>query len=152
MTPRLGERLTVHWLAQGLSVRPGVTPEAIALFEARRSVLFPDDLREYLEMANGTGRYTDMDDNLFRFWSIEEFTPLREEYPDATCFEEPAAYFLFADHSINCPAYAIRLSKDRAAGTPILAIYSDNREYCSHPVVDSFSSFVKEYFTYGIVL
>jgi hypothetical protein len=148
----LGERLKAHWLAQGLPVRPGVTHEAIASFEARHSVLLPGDLREYLEVANGTGRYTDMDDNLFCFWSIEEFTPLSEEYPDATCFEEPAAYFLFADHSINCPAYAIRLSKDRAAGTPILATYSDNREYSCHRVVDSFSVFVEVYFTHGVVL
>ena len=51
-----------------------------------------------------------MDDNLFCSWSLREFTPLGEEFPDASCFEEPAAYFLFADHSINCFAYAIRLS------------------------------------------
>jgi hypothetical protein len=152
MSSSLGERLKAHWLAQGLTVRPGVTPKAIASFEARYSVLLPNDLREYLQVANGTGRNTNVDDKLFCFWSIEEFTPLTEKYPDATCFEEPSAHFLFADHSINCPAYAIRLHPNRAASSPILAIYSDNRQYESHRVVDSFSAFVEAYFAQGVVL
>ena len=151
MAPSLGERLNAHWLAQGLAVRPGTTPGQIAAFEARRSVRLPGDLRAYLEVVNGTGRHSDMDDNLFCFWSIEDFSPLCEEYPDAPNFTEPAAYYLFADHSINCPAYAVRLSEDRVSGSPILAIYSDNRKYSFHPVADSFSAFVEEYFEHGVV-
>lgn len=154
MAYNLGERLRARWLAQGMIVRPGATLAEIASFEARHSVLLPQDLRSFLQVVNGIGRYTDMDDGLFCFWSIEEFTSLNEEFPDATSFEEPAAYFLFADHSLNCPAYAIRLSNDGATGSSILSIYSDNREYSSLPNSDSFSAFVEEYyetfFKYGV--
>src|SRR5438552_2893117 len=123
MMVNLGESLKAHWLAQGLSVQPGATSKAIHSFEARHSVLLPGDLCEYLEVVNGTGRYAEMDNNLFCFWSIDEFKALNEEYPDATWFEDPTSYFLFADHSINCPSYAIRLSTDLSAKNPILAIY-----------------------------
>lgn len=146
MTPTLGERLKNNWLAQGLTVRPAATTAAISLFEARHSVLLPKDLRDYLEVVNGTGCATNLDDRFFCFWSIEEFTSLSDEFPDAVCFEEPAACFVFADHSIHAPSYAIRLSKDPKAKTPILEIYSDNRQYRFRQIADSFSAFVEHYF------
>src|SRR3954452_13979001 len=101
MSSGLGERLKAHWLAQGLSVHPRVTREQLRSFEARHAICIPDDLRDFLSVVNGTGRYSNMGDRMFCFWSLDEFTPLSEEHPEATCFEEPNAFFLFADHSIN---------------------------------------------------
>jgi hypothetical protein len=151
MASELGTRLRFRWLAQGLPIRPGVTAEQIRSFEARLRIVLPCDFREYLETVDGTGRGSDRDDDLFCFWSLDELTPLAEEHPDANGFEEPHAYFLFADCSIECPAYAIRLSNVRSAETPILAIFSDRREYSSYLASDSFSGFVEEDFTQGIV-
>jgi hypothetical protein len=151
MASGLGTQLKSRWLAQGVSIRPGVTAKQIQSFEAHHGVVLPDDLREYLETVDGTGRGSDWDADLFCFWSLDELTPLTQEHPDAKYFEELCAYFLFADYSIECPAYAIRLSNDRSAETPILAIFSDRREYSSYPVADSFSEFVEEYFTHGVV-
>ena len=55
MTQRLGERLKSNWVAQGLSVRPGVAHEEIVAFETRHSVVLPGDLREYHDVADGAG-------------------------------------------------------------------------------------------------
>lgn len=152
MSRGLGELLKACWLAEGPPIHPGASEEQIRSFEARYAVLLPDDLRKYLMVVNGTGRYSGLDDRLFCFWSLEEFTTLREEYPGATCFEEPDAYFLFADHSVNLPAYAIRLSSVQSGLNPIIAVYSDNRQYSSQRVADSFAAFAEEYLAHGIVL
>jgi hypothetical protein len=152
MPSALGDRLKSHWLAQGRTIKPYVTTERIRAFEASRGVLLPADLCEYLLVVNGTGRYTGLYDDMFCFWSLEEFTPLSAEHPDAVCFEERMAYFLFADHSINLPAYAIRLSSNPTTSNPVVAVYSDGGEYSSYCVVDTFTEFVEAYFLKGFVL
>ena len=150
--PSLGERLRSRWLAQGLAVRPGVSAGVIQSFEARYQLRLPEDLRGYFAEVNGTGQYSQVDDNLFCFWSLEEMKPLTEEWPGMSCVAEPDTCFLFADHSLWCPAYAIRLSAKLAAGNEIFAVYSDDMKFKAHRVVNSFTQFVEEYFAHGIVL
>jgi hypothetical protein len=150
--PSIGERLKACWLAQGLVVRPGVSTGAIQTFEARYQVRLPEDLRDYFAVVNGTGQYSYVDDNGFCFWSLEEMKPLSEQWPGESFVQGPDSCFLFADHLIWCPAYAIRLSPKSAADGEVLAIYSDNMKFDAHRVVNSFTQFVEEYFAHGVVL
>lgn len=152
MPSLIGDRLKAHWLAQGLAVRAGVSAEQIRSFEFAHGLVLPDDFRDYLAVVNGTGRSTEMDAALFCFWSLEELTSLNTKFPDGPWFEAPIAYFLFADHSLNLPAYAMRLGASPTAIAPIIAVYSDAHEYSWYRVADSFTSFVERYLTDGFVL
>ena len=82
---------------------------------------------------------------MFRFWPISEFESVgRLELP----IEDRASYFVFADHSIWLPAYAIRLVPARDAGHPVIAIESDvSGGYSASLVAHSFSEFVDRYLT-----
>jgi len=145
MPGSLGERLRDHWLAQGPPPRPGVCPEDLDAFEARHQVRFPPDFREYLSAVNGTGRDAEMDTSLHCWWSLEEFVSVAEEWPEEAICSAPETYFLFADHLIWAPVYAIRLD-EKGAGSEVFAIWSDMNRFEMHPVAPSFSRLMERYF------
>jgi hypothetical protein len=120
MSP-IGERLMAHWLAQGIEPPPGVPEEWLWDFEDRFSVTLPADMRSYFLHVDGMGSRYESDHNFFSFWPLGEVLRAGEYYEDRFV-EEQSSYFLFADHSICLPAYAIRLTPSGTGPHRIVAI------------------------------
>lgn len=141
----IGTSLKNHWLSKGLEVNPGVSTEELTAFESRYQVLLPADLRDYVLAVNGMAEGV-MDDALIRFWSLNEVKPMPEEapaYADPAYIQDPKSLFFFADYSIWCHAYAIRLSSNSETANPVIVIGGEKptRMY------DSFSELVSDYLT-----
>jgi len=117
------ESLKALWIEERIPIRPGASPEALAEFEARYGVVLPPLLRSYFEAMNGMVASLDdwaYDRDMNRFWPLAEFVPIRDFQNWGA--ETPAwmgRWFGFADYSINCHAYAIRLSADPDEGGPV---------------------------------
>lgn len=140
----IGDRLEAHWKTQGIKPPAGVSEGRLREFENRFSITLPPDLRGYFLRVNGMGSRSESDDDWFSFWPIEDVVRASEEYEDQF-IEDQASYFVFADHSICLPAYAIRLASSESFLHPVIAIYSDQREYRTSIVARSFSEFVERY-------
>ena len=138
------ERLRVHWSAQGVVTPPGVPEERLREFERRHGVTLPADLRGYLTGVDGMGTRGESDGDWFSFWPLAEIVPASDEYEDPF-IDGQASYFVFADHSICLPAYAIRLTPSEAGPHTVIAIYSDNRQYSTEVVARSFAEFIERY-------
>jgi len=139
----VGEGLREYWLARGLTIRPGSSEEQLLAFESRYGVRLPPDMRDYFAVVDGLdeGQY---DDDFFSFWPLGIVERATTRYLD--CFlEDQASYFIFADHSIALPDYAILLTPDGKLDTSVLAVCSDLRQYNTSPVADSFTEFVERY-------
>ncbi len=132
------EKLRQEWLRQRLVVGSGVSEQALAQFESEHRVVLPADFRQYLSVLNGLPD-TGSDDNFIFFWSLERINSLAKEYPNSI---EPGAdcYFIFADWSISCHDYVIRLSNDTNVTTPIFVTYNPVQQIAS-----SFSEFIERY-------
>jgi len=141
----IGERLRAHWLAQGITPPPGVAEDRLREFETRFGVSLPLDLRGYFLEIDGMGsRDESNDDDWFSFWRLAEVKQCSDMYTDRF-IEDQSAYFVFADHSICLPAYAIRLTPSGTDSRQVIAIESDQREYSTSVVALSFSEFVERY-------
>jgi SMI1 / KNR4 family (SUKH-1) len=142
----IGERLKAHWLAQDLQMRPGVLEVRLQQFEAHFAVTLPNDMRDYFLHVNGR-ELTDNDD-LFRFWPIEEVSPMTGDrvYEDVQIAQE-SSFFIFADYCIFLPAYAIRLESGRTRDHPVIAFSWDDCEkrHDVSIVAVSFSEFAEMY-------
>ena len=140
--PELLERLRDHWAAQG--VGPGVpaSPEDIAERERRYGIRLPPDLRAYFRELNGMARHEDMnlewDEDLIRFYPIEELRPLSEEWPETTV-ARAEELFVFADWSIWGWGYAVRLRGEGAAEVQV--VYGPE----TARVAGSFAEFLESY-------
>ncbi|MFI5460245.1 MAG: SMI1/KNR4 family protein [Isosphaerales bacterium] len=144
----IGERLRAHWLTQGIKPAPGVAEDRLREFETRFGVSLPFDFRTYFLEIDGMGSRDESDDDWFSFWPLKEVVQCSDEYPEPFRFiEEQSAYFVFADHSICLPAYAIRLTPSGTDSHKVIAIESDSREYSTSVVALSFSEFVERYLT-----
>jgi hypothetical protein len=140
----IGARLEAHWRAQGIEPPPGVGEARLREFESLFSISLPPDMRGYFLRVNGMGSSSGLDHDLFNFWPLDEVVPACDHYPDQF-IEDQASYFVFADHSIALPDYAIRLTASEASLHPVVAIYSDQRKYSTSMVARSFSEFVERY-------
>ena len=139
----LWERLREHWLAQNITIKPGVHEEALSRFETLYTVLLPRDLREYFLVMNGMREGT-TDEELIRFWSLEEVKSISEESPAYSTpdyLPEADSFFLFADYSIWAHAYSIRISNNSSQPNPVYVIGGTKPV----PIADSFSEFVDLY-------
>jgi hypothetical protein len=146
-----------------------VTADHIAEFESRHNVLLPQDFRTYFHTVNGMGtaggtdidprglrRFflgsgnagsdTTVDDDWFSFWRFEDVVCVAEDLPDRIAqFPDANRYFMFADHSIGLPTFAIKLSPNPTLPTPIASVFADQRELFGEDVYDSFTDFVQHY-------
>jgi SMI1 / KNR4 family (SUKH-1) len=146
----LGESLKLYWSARGLRFGPGVPEELPREFEARHGVRLPADMRGYFVVVNGMDAWggTNLfgwDDDLFRFWPLSEVERASDHYHPDRFLEDQGSFFLFADHSISLPSYAIRLTPEGEGGNAVIAIYRGGGRYETTVVADSFSGFVKRY-------
>ncbi len=141
----LARRLIEHWSAQGIPANPGVPEEMLRTFDGRTGLALPADIRAYFAYADGMSDAHWCDRTLFRFWRFAEFESAGTYFRGDRFLKDQATLFLFACHSLVLPAFAIRLSSDPEAVNPILAIYSDNRDYEARIVARSFTEFVEVY-------
>lgn len=84
------------------------------------------------------------DEDSFCFWPLDRVERVSERYVDNFLMDQ-VCYFAFADHLISLPSYSIHLSAQGRKDSLVLAIYSDNRNYETAVVADSFSEFVERY-------
>lgn len=148
----LTRRLIEHWRAQGIPSNPGISEDVLGAFEERTGLLIPADLCGYFAVADGMGESPGdcyIDRALFRFWQFAEFESAGSCYRPHQILKDQDAFFLFADHAISLPNFAIRLSSDPNGANTVLAIYSYNREYEARLVARSFTEFVEVYLAPG---
>jgi hypothetical protein len=141
----IGTRLKNHWLSRGIEINLGVSKEELTAFELKYQVSLPSDLRDYFLTVNGMADGV-TDEALIRFWSLNEVRPIPEEapvYSDPSYIQEAQSLFFFADYCIWSHAYAIRLSADRKASSPIIIIGDATPTQIFH----SFSELVSAYLT-----
>ena len=140
------ERLTAHWVGNGIDVPRRATEQQIQQFESKHNVVLPQDMRGYFQTVNGMGERGVMDNEMFSFWQIQDLISVAEELADRTQgFPETKHYFMFADHSISLPTYAIRLSSNAQDSTPVASVLSDFGAFGICDIFGSFTEFVTSY-------
>jgi cell wall assembly regulator SMI1 len=136
------QRLRDYWAAQGLGTGALASEAALAGCERRYGVQLPPDLRAYFREVNGMARHRDFDkewdEDLIRFYQLDEFRPLDEEWPETTV---PGAgeLFVFANYSIWGWGYAVRLAPGAAGEVHVVYDPETVR------VAGSFSEFLESY-------
>ncbi len=130
-----------RWRQRGVAMLPGVSDSGVVAFERRYAVAMPADFRGYLQRANGTGH--DTDDDLFRFWPIEEIKPVEIELAGSSDSNLFPGCFVFADYGINMWLYAIQLQGDSSAVGRVYLVEVNGRR--GAPIAASFSDWVALY-------
>lgn len=139
------EQLINHWQAKNIVIVEGNTEAEIEGFESRYKVRLPSDMREYFLRVDGLSEYypNSQDDQGFSFWSLRKVKTVLEESAKVMgiSYNEAGSLFIFADYLDWSWAYAIRLSTNVLAETPVfLTDYPRPIK-----VADSFSEFVHLY-------
>jgi hypothetical protein len=143
---QLLDQLTEHWRSDGVKVPAGVDESMIRQFESSRSVKLPYDMRQYFLTVNGMGVMGECDEELFYFWPLHEVTSIADYLPNrADKFADSAKYFLFADHSINLPSYAIHLNQFDNHSNRVAVVYSDAKHLFVQDFFNSFADFLSKY-------
>ncbi len=148
------ERLKAKWIADGLTLRPGASTEALGAFESRYGVVLPPAFRSYLAAVDGMTEDQDRDwpsdRHSFCFWGLPALLSVRDycsyQMPGDPTGREGAdwtdRWFPFADFLIHSHAYAIRLTADpNDGGTVCLWDFGQER----YPVAPSFEDFLDIY-------
>jgi hypothetical protein len=139
----IGERLRAHWLARGVELPPGVTEDRLREFETRFAVVLPPDMRDDFLHVDGMGEPFQLDDDLLHFRSLSEVKSICDA---VTGLEDPSSYFVFADHSIGTPTFAIQLTRSGTASNQVIAVDWDERGGLSvSDFSNSFGDFVERY-------
>ena len=96
-------------------LRPPASAAEIAAFEQRYSITLPNDVITCYQHMNGSDEYTDLNAGWLRFWPLNEWKPVADEFPtDPSVTEEPLVdAFVCADHGISAWFYAIDLDPRR---------------------------------------
>ena len=139
------DALKAYWFAQGISCGDPASAADLAAFEARYHVRLPPALRAYFADVNWIRRTVkfeaEMDQDLIRFWPLDEVRPLSEECPEQPTPRDAASLFVLADWSIAGWFYVARLSE-----TETMAPIYISAEGLTQ-VADSFEAFVERYLT-----
>ena len=147
--PAIGESLKQFWLRYDIKLRRGASELELREFEDKYNVLLPDDLKDYFSTVDGfDGSVNWMtDENAITFLPLAEVLPSNKtwalETPDAD------SYFMFADFSLLCHVYMIRLRNDLSLGNPVFIARDEKPEQ----IAGSFSEFVRGYLAddYGVL-
>ena len=145
----IGESLKQFWLRYNIKLRRGASESELREFESKYNVLLPDDLKDYFATVDGfDGSVNWMtDENAITFLPLAEVLPSSKtwalETPDAD------SYFMFADFSLLCHVYMIRLRNDLSLGNSVFIA----RDEKPQQIASSFSEFVQGYLAddYGIL-
>jgi hypothetical protein len=98
------------------TANPLASEAALQEFEESRGVTLPRDVRDCYQRMNGSEEYTDIDQGWIRFWPIERWRLVVDEFPDEQALDFPRlkAAYVFADHSYSAYFYALELESDSA--------------------------------------
>ncbi len=135
----IGKSLKQFWLQQGIKLKLGASEIELFAFENKYNVRLPEDLKDYFSTVNGFDD-SDVDGEYITFLSLEEIEPLSINWSQA---DEAKSYFIFADYSISCHVYAIKLTEDTKFDNPIFIDFNDNKSPTQ--IADSFSEFAQSY-------
>ena len=129
------EELFKHWHASKVELNSPANTQQIAAFENLNGVIFPEDFRTYLLLANGfSGGSTDQ--SMISFWPLEDFKTISRNSMET--------FILFADFLIESHYYAIKLrSPENAQLGSIWAIAGQHFAF----VAKSFVDFIEVYLT-----
>ena len=143
--PAIGESLEQFWTRYGIKLQRGATEKELREFEAKYNVRLPDDLKDYFSTVDGFAD-SGCDENVITFLPLAEVEPLSKAWSRKP---EADSYFIFADYSISCHVYAIRLTKDLTLGNRVIIAYDDNPKQ----IAGSFAEFVRGYLAddYGVL-
>jgi hypothetical protein len=134
--------VAAKWRSNGATPNGGASAHEIEAFEAQCGIRLPSDVRAYFALLNG------MDDNaldadLINFWSLKRVRSVAEEFAHQEPAPPPAnTFFCFADYSVWCNAYAVRLSENGSEPAPVVAVYSGVDLI---PSSESFVAFLRAY-------
>ena len=137
----IGESLKQFWLRYEIKLRSGASEVELRLFEDKYNVSLPDDLKDYFATVDGFDCSVNWmtDENVITFLPLAEVVPSSQTWaldvPDAD------SYFVFADYSLSCHVYMIRLRKDLSHGSQVFIAHDSN----PIQIAVSFSEFVRGY-------
>ena len=148
MDSTLIDDVVARWHATNAWPEPGVAPERLDAFEAKHHVRLPRRFRALYERVNGTHG----DENLLRFYPLDEIRPLAEEdavvrrlvgsWPERG-LPDAESYFVFADYMIFSHVYALRLSPPEVADpNPVLWVLSGTQH---EEIASCFDEFLAMY-------
>ena len=128
--------LREHWSANDVEHARPATSGEVDVFEQTHNVRLPPDLREYFLSLNGgiLGHEGSADNELISFWRLDQVEPLVDAGAGSGLFG-------FADWSIDAHVYAIRLSANPSAPTPVYIVGGQHQI----PAASSFAEFVRGY-------
>ena len=134
--------LATHWRATDAEPAAGASEADIHAFEVRHGVRLPADVRSYFQALNGMAADT-WDREFIAFWPLARVRTVADELSHHEPTPPPAdAFYCFADYSIWCNAYAVRLSADGPAPSEVVAVYGG---VALVPVAASFAEFLGAY-------
>jgi hypothetical protein len=142
---KLIERLRQHWLNQGIALGNGASETQVEELESKYHIVLPDDFKEYLLSISWPvfEERWEIDDYLISFWEINRIKNLKEKYPHFKN-SEVESYFIFADYSLSCHTYAIKLQQ-KVAITPIFFTCYIAPDYPIIQIASSFTEFLERY-------
>lgn len=140
------QRLLKRWTEHDIAIRDGATDTLIDGFETSHGVTLPSDFRDYISTVDGMGEIGTTDNDLFCFFSLSDLVSIADYVPDrAGRFDDAHQYFLFADHSISLPSFAIRLASDSSVGGAVAAVFTDEGALEVEDFFDTFTDFLRSY-------
>ena len=134
-------QLRAYWEKQGIANPRLATAGELAVFETRHDVKLPLLITDYFLAVNGTkeGECMMEGEDLISFWHLDQLKTVKEHYQDDS-IADVNRLFIFADYSINCYSWAVRLSADPSADTPVVISYALDR-----PIAPTFEAFLEGY-------
>lgn len=146
----IGEKIRDHWISIEIDIRPGVSQETIQAFQAQYNISVPKDFQDFYRVVDGMEE-GESDDRMFRILPLESIKPVTEEIiqfrgiPDYSKIKDklphPNQYFVFGEYMINLYVYAIKLSSDPLAASPIIWICGSQWRI----IATTFSEFSEKY-------
>lgn len=131
-----------HWRQHGVSAAGPVPPDMLLAFEARYGVRLPPSMRAYFATLGGMGA-DEMDGEMIALWPLERVLTVAAYLGHQEPTPAPAdEYFCFADWSIDCQQYAVRLTPEPANPGPVVAVYGGDHLV---PAAPDFETFLRGY-------
>jgi SMI1 / KNR4 family (SUKH-1) len=101
-------RIRNYWLAHGVKIQPGASPEDLVVFERTHGVTLPADVRAFLQAVNGFEE-GEWDEEMVEWYPISKWEPMIGPSYAVETLPDAASYYVFADYCLNAFLYAIRL-------------------------------------------
>jgi hypothetical protein len=112
MTATAIVKLRHYWSQSGATIGNPLSLDELSIFEAKRAVRLPLEIRELYLGANGLAPPNDQDVNGFSFWPLQKNQEVQAFEDGKWSTPETRNCFLFADYLSLSWAYAFQPSPD----------------------------------------